>query len=119
MSIFLFFTFQKLINKIFSMLTNKQNTMERKGYLYVRSHPSYDVDGVCKLGRATDLYRRDAQYATSELHRGFFKVVLAVPAANMEMIERLLKTEFRHLNRRYDGGLSFTIRKLLLSPSLV
>lgn len=30
-----------------------------KGYIYVRNHTSYDVDDVCKMGKAINIPERD------------------------------------------------------------
>jgi len=29
------------------------------GYIYVRNHPSYDVDDACKMGKANNIPERD------------------------------------------------------------
>lgn len=90
------------------------------GYIYIRSHPSYDVDDACKLGKATNIPERDTQYATGEIKRGNFEVVFEVPIKQMGPIERLLQNEFHELNIRYDGGTEFYNKKIiaLIEPRL-
>ena len=48
------------------------------GYIYVRNHPSYDVDDACKMGKANNISERDTQYATGEIKRGYFDAVFEV-----------------------------------------
>ena len=33
------------------------------GYIYVRNHPSYDVDDVCKMDKANNIPESDRPYA--------------------------------------------------------
>ena len=49
------------------------------GYIYVRNHPSYDVDDACKMCKANNIPERDTQYATGEIKRGYFEAVFEVP----------------------------------------
>ena len=69
---------------------------QTNGYIYVRNHPSYDVNDACKMGKANNIPERDTQYATGEIKRGNFIAVFEVPSAGI--IERLLQYEFRELN---------------------
>ncbi len=57
-----------------------------EGYIYVRTHPGYDINGVCKLGKASNIPERDSVYATSELRRGVFEVVFEVSNKNIAII---------------------------------
>ena len=77
------------------------------GYIYVRNHPSYDVENACKMGKANNIPERDTQYATGEIRRGYFEAVFEVPIENMGIVERLLQNEFRELNIKYDAGTEF------------
>jgi superfamily II DNA or RNA helicase len=92
-----------------------------KGYIYVRTHPGYDIEGVCKLGKASNIPERDSVYATSELRRGFFEVVFEVSNKNMGNIEILLQKEFYKLNIKFDGGKEFYDKKIisLIEPCLL
>mgnify|MGYP001171939242 CR=1 FL=1 len=90
------------------------------GYIYVRNHPSYDVDDACKMGKANNIPERDTQYATGEIKRGYFEAVFEVPIEKMGIIERLLQNEFRELNVKYDAGTEFYNKKIitLIEPYL-
>jgi hypothetical protein len=91
------------------------------GYIYIRNHPSYDLDDACKMGKANNIPERDTQYATGEIKRGYFEAVFEVPIENMGIIERLLQNEFRELNVKYDAGTEFYNKKIitLIEPYLI
>ena len=92
-----------------------------KGYIYVRNHPSYDVDDACKMGKANNIPERDTQYATGEIKRGYFEEVFEVPIEKMGIVERLLQNEFCELNVKYDAGTEFYNKKIitLIEPYLI
>jgi len=94
---------------------------QTNGYIYVRNHPSYDVDDACKMGKAINIPERDTQYATGEIKRGYFEVVFEVPIEKMGIVERLLQNEFRELNVKYDAGTEFYNKKIitLIEPYLI
>ena len=94
---------------------------QTNGYIYVRIHPSYDVDDACKMGKANNIPERDTQYATGEIKRGYFEVVFEVPIEKMGIVERLLQNEFRELNVKYDAGTEFYNKKIitLIEPYLI
>ena len=91
------------------------------GYIYIRNHPSYDLDEACKMGKANNIPERDTQYATGEIKRGYFEVVFEVPIEKVGHIERLLQNEFRGLNIKYDGGTEFYNKSIinLIEPYLI
>ncbi len=91
------------------------------GYIYVRNHPSYDVDDACKMGKSDNIPDRDSEYATGEIKRGYFEVVFEVPIEKMGTVERLLQNEFRKLNVKYDAGTEFYNKKIitLIEPYLI
>jgi len=91
------------------------------GYIYVRNHPSYDLDDACKMGKANNIPERDTQYATGEIKRGYFEAVFEVPIEKMGIVERLLQNEFRELNVKYDAGTEFYNKKIitLIEPYLI
>jgi superfamily II DNA or RNA helicase len=91
------------------------------GYIYVRNHTSYDVEDACKMGKAQNIPERDSQYATGEIKRGYFEPVFEVPIEHMGIIERLLQSEFRELNIKYDAGTEFYNKKIitLIEPYLI
>ena len=94
---------------------------QTNGYIYVRNHPSYDVDDACKMGKANNIPERDTQYATGEIKRGYFEAVFEVPIEKMGIVERLLQKEFRELNVKYDAGTEFYNKKIitLIEPYLI
>jgi len=91
------------------------------GYIYVRNHPSYDVDDACKMGKSDNIPNRDSQYAIGEIKRGYFEVVFEVPIKKLGNVERLLQNEFRKLNVKYDAGTEFYNKKIitLIEPYLI
>ena len=91
------------------------------GYIYIRNHPSYDLDDACKLGKANNIPERDTQYATGEIKRGYFEAVFTVPIKKMGIVERLLQFEFRELNIKHDAGTEFYNKKIitLIEPYLI
>jgi len=94
---------------------------QTNGYIYVRNHPSYDVDDACKMGKANNIPERDTQYATGEIKRGYFEAVFEVPIEKMGIVERLLQNEFCELNVKYDAGTEFYNKKIitLIEPYLI
>lgn len=94
---------------------------QTNGYIYVRNHPSYDVDDACKMGKAINIPERDTQYATGEIKRGYFEAVFEVPIEKMGIVERLLQNEFSKLNVKYDAGTEFYNKKIitLIEPYLI
>lgn len=91
------------------------------GYIYVRRHPSYDIENLCKLGKTNNIPDRDNQYATGEIKRGYFESVFEVPVGKMTIIERLLQHEFRELNVKYDAGTEFYDEEIInrIEPYLI
>ena len=94
---------------------------QTNGYIYVRNHPSYDIYGACKMGKANNIPERDTQYATGEIKRGYFEAVFEIPVEKMGIVERLLQNEFRELNVKYDAGTEFYNKKIitLIEPYLI
>jgi superfamily II DNA or RNA helicase len=93
---------------------------QMKGYIYIRSHSSYNEYDACKLGKASNIPERDIQYATGEIKRGNFELVLEVEYTKMNFIERLLQNEFYEYNIKYDAGTEFYSNKIieLIEPYL-
>lgn len=93
-----------------------------KGYVYIRNHKSYEDEDVCKMGKASNIPERDAQYATGEVKRGWFELVLEFLTEQIGgNIERLLQNEFLKLNIRHDAGTEFYNTKIipLIEPYLI
>jgi superfamily II DNA or RNA helicase len=91
------------------------------GYIYVRSHPSYDIDDAFKMGKTHNIPERDTQYATGEIKRGYFQEVFEIPHEKQKIVERLLQYEFRESNIKYDAGTEFYNKAIitLIEPYLI
>ena len=90
------------------------------GYIYIREHPSYDEHKLCKVGKASLIPERDTQYATSEIIRGKFNNVYELPFKQLNMIDNLIKNEFKTINVRFNGGTEFYKKEIiaLIEPYL-
>jgi len=97
------------------------NFHSTKGYVYTRTHASYEVYDACKMGKAHNIPERDTQYATGEITRGHFEEVFEVPIAQMGIIERLLQNEFNEFHIKYDAGTEFYNKQIsnLIEPYLI
>lgn len=82
----------------------QQIKKQRNEYIYIRTHPAYDTYNCCKLGKTTNIPERDSQYATGEVVRGNFLLVIQLHSHNSKIIERLLQEEFIKYNIKYDGN---------------
>ena len=87
--------------------------MQKKGYIYVRTHYSYDNHNACKLGKTDNIPQRDSTYATGEIKRGIFELVFEVDEKNEDAIEKRLQTDFREHHIIIDGGREFFNKKIL------
>lgn len=79
------------------------------GYIYIRTHTAYDAESVCKLGKTDSIPNRDTQYATGEIKRGIFALVLEMPVESVGIVERMLQKYFNSmgLHIQFDGGTEF------------
>ena len=79
------------------------------GYIYVRNHTSYDEYNACKLGKTTNIPDRDSVYASGEIRRGNFVLVVEMSADMIDWVEKLLQTYFKSLEYHIyiDGGTEF------------
>ena len=50
-----------------------------KGYVYIRNPQTCDAYDAGKIGKTSDLFKRDKQYATDELRGGYSEAVFEVP----------------------------------------
>jgi superfamily II DNA or RNA helicase len=83
-----------------------------KGYIYVRNHPSYDVENSCKLGKTENIPDRDTQYATGEIRRGWFEPVFELYFST-HIVEKILQNEFSNLNIKFNGGTEFYDKQII------
>jgi hypothetical protein len=95
--------------------------MHNFGYIYTRSHESYQQYNACKLGETENIPNRDTVYATSEIKRGHFDNVFEVISGKQEEIESALKNEFKPFNIAFDGGSEFFDQQIipLIEPYLI
>ena len=94
---------------------------QQHGYIYIRTHPSSDIENACKVGKTKNIPERENTYATGEIRRGKFSTVFEVPFENMDEIERSIQEEFRELNIYYDAGTEFYNKSIitLIQPYLI
>ena len=78
-----------------------------KGYIYIRTHPSYDFYDACKLGKTDNIKNRESCYITSEIERGVFSYVFEVPLKKLYCAELWLHYEFKSYHIYFDGGTEF------------
>ena len=86
------------------MITNK-------GYIYLYNHYSYDKHNVYKLGKTQNILNRDSTYGTSEVESGNF--ILIIELNKIDIIEKLLKKCFNHLNVYKNRGTEFFDRSII------
>ena len=97
-------------------MTNNTSKIDTpNGYIYIRDNKLYIIEGVYKLGKASNIPDRDSVYATSELNRGEFVMVIEVPIKLMGIIENYLQYEFKRLGLHIqkDGGTEFFKREII------
>ena len=87
--------------------------MSHNGYIYIRRHSAYDAFKACKLGKTTNIPDRDSIYATGEIIRGRFVVVLEVSLSQMSIIERFLQHEFQKYHIKRDAGSEFYSNEII------
>lgn len=76
-------------------------------YIYARHHESYDKYNAIKIGVTDNIPERDAQYATGEVVRGVFVLVIEIASRVREFVDNYLKIQFVEQNIRNDGGTEF------------
>lgn len=91
------------------------------GYIYIRTHPSYDIHNACKLGKTANIPDRDTQYATGEITRGCFAAVFEILGSQMGIVERHLQNEFREFHIHRDAGTEFYDTQIIqcIEPRLI
>ena len=88
----------------------------KKSYIYVRNHSSYDEYEGCKLGKTNNIPERDIQYATGEIKRGSFELVIQMESEKTSiLVEKLLQHNFNCLGYHIqkDGGTEFYKRYII------
>jgi len=85
------------------------------GYIYLRSHESYDKYNAYKLGKTEDCIGRNSTYITREIVRGEFIMILQVSIDELSKIEIDLQKHFKELGLHIseNGGTEF-FHKLII-----
>ncbi len=83
------------------------NPIINSGFIYIRSHESYDKYDAYKLGKAQNCLDRESIYITSEIKKGNYELVLEVN--DNSKIEKKLQKHFIKLGLHVyiDGGTEF------------
>ena len=96
------------------------STINSYGYIYLRSHESYDKYNAYKLGKTEDCIGRNSVYISSEIKRGEFIMILQVSIIELSKIEIDLQKHFKQLNIFKEGGTEFFGKSIieLIKPYL-
>jgi superfamily II DNA or RNA helicase len=91
------------------------DTQNTHGYIYIRNHTSYDEYNCYKLGKADNIPNRDGVYATGEIKRGYFELVIEMDKTITTLIEKMLQNYFNSLgfHLKFDGGNEFYKREII------
>ena len=84
-------------------------------FIYIRTHEAYDIYNAIKLGITTYIAERDSTYATGEIKRGKFILVIRVSTfsnevinySRLKLLEKLIQDNFRGYHILADGGKEF------------
>jgi predicted helicase len=82
-------------------------------YIYIRTHESYNKYDACKLGITSNIPDRDLQYATGEITRGKFILVIEIFNCNVNIIEKMLHNYFSNFHVLLDGGIEFYKKNII------
>lgn len=77
------------------------------GYIYIRTHKSYDNYNVCKLGKTINLIERNSTYKTGEVECGVFELIIKLSQTKLNIIEKILQIQFKNYHYYLDGGIEF------------
>lgn len=95
---------------------------EQIAYIYLRSHESYEKYNAYKFGKASNMIDRDSVYATGEIKRGAFIMVIRLHKGMEDIIEKSLQDIFTQNGYHIyiDGGVEFYDKKIkdLIIPYL-
>jgi superfamily II DNA or RNA helicase len=77
------------------------------GYIYLRTHNSYNEHKVIKLGETSNLLCRDSTYTTGEYIKGTYVLILKMLSHDSKLVEKILKKYFKKYNKKNTGGTEF------------
>ena len=80
-------------------------TLRPKGYIYIRSHPSYM--GHLKVGITTNIPDRESTYLTGEFQKGEFDSVKELDKSKLKIIDNHLKNVLEPYHIQDTGGTEF------------
>ncbi len=83
------------------------------GYIYIRTHKSYEEYNVCKLGRCTNIIERDEQYSTSELIRGKYVKIFEILDYPVIKLEREIQNHYSSKHVIFDAGTEFYDKSII------
>jgi superfamily II DNA or RNA helicase len=92
------------------------------GYLYVRFNELFDIYDSCKFGMCENIPNRENNYITTEVKKGFFKLVIEVNINILAQLENEIKSYFAKLYNTYiDAGTEIFKKNivLLIEPYLI
>lgn len=78
-----------------------------KGYIYVRTHKSYELHNAIKLGITENLINRENTYITGEIEKGYYIMVFEIDILKIKPIEKLLHYEFSKDKIYVNAGTEF------------
>jgi superfamily II DNA or RNA helicase len=89
--------------------------MNNKGYIYIRTHESYNIYNAVKLGKTDNIPDRESNYITCEIIKGHFIIVIAVDYFLLNDIEIQLKQYFASLGYHiyHNGGTEFLNKEII------
>lgn len=93
-----------------------------KGYLYVRFNELFDMYNSCKFGMCENIPNRENNYITTEVKKGYFKLVIEVNIKILVQLENEIKSYFGKLYNTYiDAGTEIFKKDIvsLIEPYLI
>jgi predicted helicase len=78
-----------------------------KGYIYIRTHKSYELHNAIKLGITENLINRENTYITSEIEKGYYIMAFEMDILKIKPIEKLLHYEFSKDKIYVNAGTEF------------
>lgn len=86
-----------------------------KGYIYIRYNEYWNIYNACKLGKTLNIYDREQTYITSEIKRGYYKLVIELDYNILDYIEKILQNHFNILNLhvKINGGIEFYKKEII------
>ena len=86
-----------------------------KSYIYIRDNDWFKTSNVYKVGITNSIKDRGNTYITGELHRGVYVKIyeLNINRSQLNLIDNVIKSNFKDYNIYYDGGKEFYYRTII------